>query len=41
MIFINPYLAPKIQGIKDTFLDVKAKLTDETTVGTRTRDSGV
>ncbi|MEQ8999207.1 MAG: Rpn family recombination-promoting nuclease/putative transposase, partial [Coleofasciculus sp. B1-GNL1-01] len=26
------YLAPKIQGIKDTFLDVKAKLTDETTV---------
>jgi len=29
---INPYLAPKIQGIKDTFLDVKAKLTDETTV---------
>jgi len=29
---INPYLAPKIQGIKDTFLDVKAKLTDDTTV---------
>jgi len=29
---INPYLAPKIQGIKDTFLDIKAKLTDETTV---------
>jgi len=25
---INPYLAPKIQGIKDTYLDVKARLTD-------------
>ncbi|EDX74873.1 conserved hypothetical protein [Coleofasciculus chthonoplastes PCC 7420] len=29
---INPYLAPKIQGVKDTFLDVKAKLTDNKTV---------
>ena len=25
---INPYLAPKIQGIKDTYLDVKARLAD-------------
>ncbi|MEQ9360025.1 Rpn family recombination-promoting nuclease/putative transposase [Coleofasciculus chthonoplastes] len=29
---INPYLAPKIQGIKDTYLDVKARLTANTTV---------
>lgn len=29
---INPYLAPKIQGIKDTYLDVKAKLIDNQTV---------
>lgn len=29
---INPYLAPRIRGIKDTYLDVKARLSDETTV---------
>jgi len=25
---INPYLAPKIRGIKDTYLDIKAKIRD-------------
>ena len=25
---INPYLAPKIRGVKDTYLDIKAKITD-------------
>jgi predicted transposase/invertase (TIGR01784 family) len=29
---LNPYLAPRIRGIKDTYLDVKAKLNDSTTV---------
>ena len=29
---LNPYLAPKIRGMKDTYLDVKAKLQDGTTV---------
>ncbi len=29
---LNPYLAPKIRGVKDTYLDVKAKLADGTTV---------
>jgi predicted transposase/invertase (TIGR01784 family) len=29
---LNPYQAPKIRGVKDTYLDVKAKLTDQTTV---------
>lgn len=29
---INPYLAPKIKGIKDTYLDVKAKLIDNQTI---------
>jgi hypothetical protein len=24
---LNPYLAPKIRGIKDTYLDIKAKIT--------------
>ena len=29
---LNPYLAPKIRGIKDTYLDVKAKITGTKTV---------
>lgn len=29
---LNPYLAPKIRGIKDTYLDVKAKITGNKTV---------
>jgi len=29
---INPYLAPKIKGVKDTYLDIKARLSDEQTV---------
>jgi predicted transposase/invertase (TIGR01784 family) len=29
---LNPYLAPKIRGIKETYLDVKAKLDNDTTV---------
>jgi predicted transposase/invertase (TIGR01784 family) len=29
---LNPYLAPRIRGVKDTYLDVKAKLKDSTTV---------
>jgi predicted transposase/invertase (TIGR01784 family) len=29
---INPYLAPKIRGIKDTYLDVRAKITGDKTV---------
>ncbi len=29
---INPYLAPKIRGIKDTYLDVKAKISGDKTV---------
>ncbi len=30
--FIDPYQAPKIKGIKDTYLDVKAKINDHETV---------
>ncbi|EDX77886.1 conserved hypothetical protein [Coleofasciculus chthonoplastes PCC 7420] len=29
---LNPYLAPQIQGIKDTYLDVKARITGDKTV---------
>jgi predicted transposase/invertase (TIGR01784 family) len=29
---LNPYLAPRIRGIKDTYLDVKATLDDDKTV---------
>jgi predicted transposase/invertase (TIGR01784 family) len=29
---LDPYLAPKIQGVKDTYLDVKAKITGNKTV---------
>ena len=29
---LNPYLAPKIRGVKQTYLDVKATLDNETTV---------
>jgi predicted transposase/invertase (TIGR01784 family) len=29
---LNPYLAPRIRGIKDTYLDVKAKLNNGTSV---------
>lgn len=29
---IDPYLAPRIRGIKDTYVDVRAKLSDGTTV---------
>jgi predicted transposase/invertase (TIGR01784 family) len=29
---LDPYLAPKIQGVKDTYLDVKAKITGDKTV---------
>ena len=29
---IDPYLAPKIRGMKDTYLDVQAKLADQSTV---------
>ncbi|HBL13060.1 MAG TPA: transposase, partial [Cyanobacteria bacterium UBA11162] len=29
---INPYLAPKIRGIKDTYLDVRAKISGDKTV---------
>ena len=25
---LNPYLAPKIRGVKDTYLDIKARITD-------------
>ncbi len=33
---INPYLAPKIRGIKDTYLDIKAKIIDSETGEQRT-----
>jgi predicted transposase/invertase (TIGR01784 family) len=33
---INPYLAPKIRGIKDTYLDIKAKIIDRETNQERT-----
>jgi predicted transposase/invertase (TIGR01784 family) len=29
---LNPYLAPRIRGVKDTYLDVKAKLDNNTSV---------
>ena len=29
---LNPYLVPKIRGLKDTYLDVKAKITGKKTV---------
>ncbi len=29
---IDPYLAPKIKGVKDTYLDVKAKIDGNKTV---------
>ncbi len=29
---VDPYLVPKIRGMKDTYLDVRAKLADQTTV---------
>ena len=29
---LNPYLAPKIRGVKDTYLDVRAKITGNKTV---------
>jgi predicted transposase/invertase (TIGR01784 family) len=29
---LNPYQAPRIRGVKDTYLDVKAKLADGKTV---------
>ena len=29
---LNPYLAPKVRGMKDSFLDIKAKLADQTSV---------
>lgn len=29
---LNPYLVPKIRGLKDTYLDVKAKITGDKTV---------
>jgi len=29
---LNPYLAPRIRGVKDTYLDVKAKLDNGTSV---------
>jgi len=33
---INPYLAPKIRGVKDTYLDIKAKIIDSETNEQRT-----
>jgi len=33
---LNPYLAPKIRGVKDTYLDIKAKITDSETGAQRT-----
>lgn len=32
LVILDPYQAPRIQGIKDSYLDVKATLTDGTTV---------
>lgn len=29
---LNPYLAPRIRGVKDTYLDVKARITGDKTV---------
>ena len=33
---LNPYLAPKIRGIKDTYLDIKAKVIDAESCEQRT-----
>lgn len=33
---LNPYLAPKIRGVKDTYLDIKAKIIDRETNKERT-----
>jgi predicted transposase/invertase (TIGR01784 family) len=33
---LDPYLAPKIRGVKDTYLDIKAKITDAETGEQRT-----
>ena len=33
---LNPYVAPKIRGLKDTFLDIKAKIIDSDTKEERT-----
>jgi predicted transposase/invertase (TIGR01784 family) len=33
---LNPYLAPKIRGVKDTYLDIKAKIIDSATGEQRT-----
>jgi predicted transposase/invertase (TIGR01784 family) len=33
---INPYVAPKIRGVKNTYLDIKAKITDAETGEQRT-----
>jgi predicted transposase/invertase (TIGR01784 family) len=33
---LDPYLAPKIRGVKDTYLDIKAKITDTETGEQRT-----
>jgi predicted transposase/invertase (TIGR01784 family) len=33
---LNPYLAPKIRGVKNTYLDIKAKITDAETGELRT-----
>jgi predicted transposase/invertase (TIGR01784 family) len=33
---LNPYLAPKIRGVKNTYLDIKAKITDAETGEQRT-----
>jgi predicted transposase/invertase (TIGR01784 family) len=32
LIILNPYLAPRIRGVKETYLDVRATLDNETTV---------
>ena len=32
LVILNPYQAPKIRGVKDTYLDIRAKLNNEQTV---------
>ncbi len=32
LTIINPYQAPRLRGLKDTYLDVKAQLVDNKTV---------
>ncbi|HBB35979.1 MAG TPA: transposase, partial [Cyanobacteria bacterium UBA9273] len=32
LVILDPYQAPKIKGMKDSYLDVKATLVDNTTV---------